>query len=426
MADGRSSLMHAETHSFEASDTTSVPPMTTLKDLINKRLEGTGLSARALAERTGMSYPTVLSLVNKGHVPRKVEHREALRKALEIDTDTWARVLAASSDQAIDLSGDGPQSLQQIVLKALLSQGHSEQSFAKATGIPYPTVLGVTRKGVLPRQDSLARLAEALGLDMEEVERAADRSRDLRRDGPPPAAPEGTPSLAHLVAAALHRQGLSVGGFARAHELPYIALMKLVNTGQPPADQSVLDRLAAALHLTPSQFAASLEQSASHPEPAIMDNDAVVGTPLQSALREVMERKALTMKAFAELSELSVLTATRLVKHGAMPSRATTHQKLRGLLGLSEAEYDQLIKLSHPKSPTTDMVPHDEEFQHKETEEFSAEDEPKQALAPRGTTSRPVVKPPTASVGDDELADLIGRLTDRQKQSLKTFLLSML
>jgi transcriptional regulator with XRE-family HTH domain len=418
--------MHAPSVPHAADPTGAVlPPMTTLRDLIARHLESAGLSARSLAERTGMSYPTVLSLVNKGHVPRKVEHREALRQALDIDTDTWARVLAASGQQAIDLSGDGPQSLQQIVLKALLSRGHSEQSFAKETGIPYPTVLGVTRKGVLPRADTLARLAGALGLDPAEVERAAGRSRDLRRDGPAPAVPDGTPSLAHLVAAALHRQGLSVGGFARSHKIPYIALMRLVNTGQPPSDQSVLDRLAAALHITPGQFAASLERSASHPEPAAMDPDSSShGTPLQAALRQVIEHKGLTMKAFAELSELSVLTATRLVKHGALPSRSTTHTKLRGLLGLTEPDYDKLLKQSQPKSPTTDMVPHDEEFQHKETEEITPDGEPREALAPRGSATAAIPTP--MPLGEDELADLIGRLTERQKQALKAFLLSML
>lgn len=418
--------MHGQTVSDAASHSVGeLPHMTTLKDLIAKYLEGAGLSARSLAERTGMSYPTVLSLINKGHVPRKVEHREALRQALDVTTDTWAKVLAASGHQAIDLSGDGPQSLQQIVLKALLSKGHSEQSFAKESGIPYPTILGVTRKGVLPRADTLVRLTEALGLDPVVVENAAGRSRNLRRDGPPPTAPEGIPNLAHLVAAALHRQGLSVGGFARTHNIPYIALMKLVNTGQPPADQSVLDRLSAALRVSADQFTASFKRSTSHPEPATMAADnSSAGTPLQMALREVIERKTLTMKAFAELSELSVLTATRLVKHGALPSRTTTHQKLRGLLGLSEQDYDALIKKSQPKSSTTDMIPHDEEFQHKETEEISLAGESREALAPRGAGAPAPMA--IASASENELAELIGRLTERQKQALKVFLLSML
>jgi len=396
--------------------------MTTLKDLINKYLEGAGLSVRSLADRTGMNYPTVLSLVNKGHVPRKVEHREALRQALSIDTDTWAKVLAASGIQAIDLSGDGPQSLQQIVVKALFTQGHSEQSFAKESGIPYPTILGVTRKGVLPRAETLLRMTEALGLDPEMVEQATGRSKVLRRDGPPPVAPEGTPSLAHLVAAALHRQGQSVGAFARTHSLPYIALMQLVKTGQPPADPSVLERLSAALQVTAKQFTASFERSASNPEPAAVDNDKSSGTPLQSALRDVIKQRDLTMKAFAELSDLSVLTATRLVKHGALPSRTTTHQKLRGLLGLSETDYDTLLNKSQSRSSYTDGSAHDEEFQHKETEELSLESDGLAALAPRGSIAPVVV----GKVSEDEMAELIGRLSDRQKQALKTFLLSML
>lgn len=398
-----------------------LPRMTTLKELIARHLELAGVSARSLAERTGMSYPTVLALVNKGHVPRKVEHRAALREALAIDTDTWAKVLAASGQQAIDLGGDGPQSLQQIVLKALLSRGYSEQSFAKESGIPYPTILGVTRKGVLPRTETLTRLSVALGLDPETVARAAGRSRDLRRDGPPPVAPAGTPSLAHLLATALHHQGLSVGGFARKYSIPYIALMKLVNTGEPPSDPAILERISSALQLTPERFTASLTRSTTQPEPAVMEADrSGAGTPLQAALREVIERKDLTMKAFAELSELSVLTATRLVKHGALPSRATTHQKLRGLLGMTEQDYDALLKQS--RSPTTDMVSHNEEFQHKETEEIALAGESRGALAPRGTVL-PVV---SVTTSENEMTELIGRLSERQKQALKGFLLSML
>jgi len=406
--------------------------MPTLKDLLETHLAQRRTTARALAEQTGMSYATLLSLVSKGHVPRKVEHREALRQALGLDQESWAHALAASS--GVEIDGGGPPTLQQLVVTALHRKGFSEQTFAKASGIPYPTVLGLTRKAAIPRTDTLVRLAHALSLGVDEVRAAAERSKGQRREPPPPAAMPGTQSLAQLVAVASRRQGVSLGVFARSHDLPYLSLARLVATGVPPADDTMHARFVAALGLTADQFAASLTKSTSHPEPAQMDADANdQGTPLQAALRAVMERKAMTMKAFAELSELSVLTATRLVKHGALPSRATTHQKLRSLLGLSKTDYENLMRRSQPageRAPTAALVAgsvvaavgHDEEFQHRETEEITPLGEVREALAPRKSTTTMHA----ASPADDELGELIARLNARQKQALHQFLLSVL
>ena len=44
--------------------------MANLKDLLVQHLSANDTSARAFAERTGMSYPTVLALVHKGIAPR--------------------------------------------------------------------------------------------------------------------------------------------------------------------------------------------------------------------------------------------------------------------------------------------------------------------------------------------------------------------
>lgn len=334
--------------------------MPTLKDLLDAHLAKRRTTARALADQTGISYATLLSLINKGHVPRKAEHRDALRQALGIDAETWEKALNASADDGEEDEG--------------------------ATRPPTPV---------------------------------------------PPA--PGTPSLAQLVAVAVHRQGVSLGAYARAHELPYLSLARLIATGVPPADEEVHGRLAAALGLSPDQFAASLAKSTSQPEPAQMDPDNDQGTPLQTALRAVMERKGMTMKAFAELSELSVLTATRLVKHGAMPSRATTHQKLRSLLDLSEADYEILLRRSQSggeSAPSAALAAGavmaaaggDEEFQHRETEEITPVGELREALAPRKATTSMHAAPPA----DDELAELITRLNPRQKQALHQFLLSLL
>ena len=93
---------------------------------------------------------------------------------------------------------------------------------------------------------------------------------------------------------------------------------------------------------------------------------------------------------------------------------------MRGLLGLTEQDYDTLLRQS--KSPTTDLVPHEEEFQHKETEEIAVVGESGGALAPRGA----VLTAAAVTASEGEMTELIGRLTERQKQALKVFLLSML
>lgn len=348
------------------TDPSAPERMPTLKDLLATHLAQRRTTARALAEQTGMSHATLLALVNKGLMPRKVEQREALRQALGLDHDAWARALAASGKDGIDPAPSEPE----------------QRSKGQAAMIPAP----------------------------------------------------GTPSLATLVAAAARRQNLSLGVFARNHDLPYLSLARLVATGVPPTDDEIHGRLATALGLTADQFAASLVQSTSQPEPAQMDADPnAQGTPLQIALRAVMERKGMTMKAFAELSELSVLTATRLVKHGALPSRATTHQKLRLLLDLSETDYELLLRRSQPageRAPTAALaagavvaaIGADDEFQHRETEEITPHGEVREALAPRKSTTTTHSAPPT----DDELAELILRLNPRQKQALHQFLLSVL
>src|SRR5690349_18723721 len=87
--------------------------MPTLSELIEDHLRRNDLSVRALAQRAGMSYPTLLSVMHKGGVPRKTEHREALRETLGVAHEQWAAVLAATGANGIDLPSDGPLTLQQ-------------------------------------------------------------------------------------------------------------------------------------------------------------------------------------------------------------------------------------------------------------------------------------------------------------------------
>jgi hypothetical protein len=188
----------------------------------------------------------------------------------------------------------------------------------------------------------------------------------------------------------------------------------LVGSGLPPDDSDVLDNLSRSLGLDDDTFHGLLNKIRSNPEPAADGEAETQATPLQVALRLVIEKKGLTMKAFAELSELSVLTATRLVKHGALPSRSTTHAKLRTLLDLGENEYGELLaKSKETDAPATDII--DEEFQHRETEE----------LTPNGDEGTPLSVRQLTDI-DPELSKLIARLDGRKREALKTFIRTLL
>lgn len=381
-----------------------------VQDVLAEHLRKTGQTARAFAETAGVSYPSVLAALNKGSLPRRGEHREALRQALGVETDVWAAMIAGSGREAIDLGGTAP-TFQQLILKAILMGGETEQSFADRTGIPYPTILGVTRKGAIPRGETIAMIGGALGFDAADIDAALDRSRAVRKEGTPPVPDPTTQNLAQLVANTARRNGQSLAAFARVHDLPYLAIMRLVGSGSIPEGDETLGNLSRALGLDDETFDDLVSRMRSNPEPAGSD-DGDQTTPLQAALRQVIEQKGLTMKAFAELSELSVLTATRLVKHGALPSRTTTHAKLRNLLGLPEGEYNELLARSK-QTQATDVI--DEEFQHRETEE----------ITPVGEDGTPLAVKVLTDV-DPELSKMIASLDHKKRQALKTFIKTLL
>jgi predicted transcriptional regulator len=342
--------------------------MARLQDLLAQHLEQRNLAARTFADRSGIPYPTLLGVLNKGTVPRKPEHREALRRELGIDAGAWAGILAASQRDGVEIPTEGPLTLQQLVLKHLLAQGHTEQSFAKATGIPYPTLMGVTRRCALPRADTLARLAETLRVPLEEMRAAADCSRSGRRDGSSEASDDSplaedagstqdgdaglpTPSLAQLTAEAVALSGGSIAAWARQHGVPYLSLTRLITHGEPPRKQAALDPLRAALNLSPERFTACLARSRNHPEPAhVAKHNEQPVTPLQAALQAAVQERNLTLKAFSEAVDLSPLTASRLLKAGELPGRVTTHEKLRVFLGLGSDDYQGLLNRSRSAS----------------------------------------------------------------------------
>lgn len=326
--------------------------METLQDLVQRHLAETGASARSLAERLGMSYPTLLSIVNKGSLPRKQEHREGLRQLLGVNEYDWSIVLLASAGLEIDEADLEPPTFQVLVARHMYSAGMTEQSLSKAAKVPYPTVVGVVRKGIIPRVNALEQLRRALGLDEAEVEAAVGNSRDRRRISERHTLDlvSGEEGLATIVAGRIRDAGQTIAQFARDNQLGYLSLSRFLASGEPPADATARETLRQAVGLSRVVFERALDLDESAPHPATVTTRAgeppPEATPLQVALLRFMRDHNLTIKSLSQRSGLSQITVSRLVKQGSPPSRARTHQQLQELLGLTEAEYLELIKPS--------------------------------------------------------------------------------
>ena len=335
--------------------------MATLQTLLKQHLEARNISVKTLAERLGISYPTVLALVNKGSVPRSQEHRDGIRKELGVPLENWAAVIAASMKDGVDIPSEGPLTLQQLITKTMLTQGLTEQRLSEKCGLPYPTLLGITRKGSIPRSDALATLSQALSLQPAEIAAAVALSKERRGQGEggghvgqhgddehlPADADDGThgANLAQIALDVITRSGTSTAAFAKQHDIPYISLTRLIRDGIPPVRSAILTPLRTALGLDETAFETALDRSKANPAPASRAKSSeIASNPLQASLLRVVEERGLTVKAFAELAELSVLTATRLLKKGDLPGRQATHTKLRGLLALGEADYELLLQ----------------------------------------------------------------------------------
>jgi hypothetical protein len=343
----------------------------------------------------------------------------------------------------VEIPSSGPLTLQQMVTKAMLEQGYTEQSLAEKTGLPYPTILGTTRKGAIPRGDTLPRLGAALGLDAAAVQRAVLLSKERRGNSPGDApveedADEAMPTdttvagLSQFALDAVTRSGISTAAFAKQYDLPYLSLMRLIREGVPPVRSAVLDSLRRALELDDVHFAAALARSQASPEPASRSKSSeIASNPIQASLLKLVEERNLTVKAFADLADLSVLTATRLLKKGDLPGRQATHSKLRGLLGLSQAEYDLLLQrarasgasesVEEEAQPTPMAMPPITEAYARQQSSLSisntAATDPGQAGGFTEAFAAKVTREPT----DEDFMLMIRRLGPKQRRALMGF-----
>lgn len=398
--------------------------MPTLQDVVREHLEITGKSARVLADEANISFPILQGILQRGTIPRKPQHRERLRLTLGIEEKRWGAVLLAST-QVADEPADGSHlNLQQLVGREMYAQGHTEQSLAKAAGLPYPTVMGITRKSSIPRADSLAKLAKALSVPVDRILQAAEASRASRQTGEErahaPAAEGDAPPLSDLVMDLINNRKQSIAAFAADLKIGYLTLARFIETGQPPKENRIIEALRKALELETGYFDAALARSRDNPQPVEDRNyDRLVGpsgSQLQNALASFMREQKLTLKGLARKADLSQVTISRLLKQGQPPTRAVTHRKLQKLLGLDPMTYDALINqptaaltASHRrKKGKKDMTPDDYE--------------------PHPTTRHQTnthIEAADADEPDDDLADLIAALAPEQRSALAAFIRTM-
>ena len=408
------------------------PPMATLQDLLRRHIADKGVSVRTLADKLDISYPTLLSLVNEGGVPRKQAHRESIKRELGVDTTRWAQALAASQKDAVDIPTEGPLSLQQIVIREMHAHGHTEQSLATRSGLPYPTIMGVTRKGAVPRSDTLAKLAEVLDVPLDHLQKAAEHTRSKRGDGEGSGAraaiaPVG-PHLAQQALDAVTRSGLSMATFAREKNLPYLSFSRLISTGIVPDDEEVLTVLRQALEMDDEAFVVALAAARANPQAASREEASrIAGTPLQAALRNLLAEKGWSLQAFADAADLSVVTAGRLVRDGELPGRVATHTKLKTLLGLADDAYDLLVARSRQQTLAAEVKEHQSGY-HVQSVVPSVPSQPTSALEPATNKVQAAVQAAAttpshpAPTKDIELLELIERLNPSQRRALDQFI----
>lgn len=320
---------------------------------------------------------------------------------------------------------DTPSPFQRLLTDRMQAQGLTEHSLAEVTGIAYPTIVALITEGRIRRDESLDRLARYLALDEQLIQAALTLtirqglSTPLSRgsnspqlyapsDAQEPAVPaynDNTPSLAQLVSDTIVRSGASVAAFARENDIPYVSLMKLMNSGQPPRRKAVLDPLQKTLGIPMDQFQASVEKSKANPTPAEAPKLAdKAANAFHARLLTLVEEKKFTTKAFAEAADISVLTAAKLLKRGDLPGRQTTHEKLRNLMGLDKDAYFALLESARPVDDAEDRNP--------------------AVTTPGYVTVASGAAPVATTKG--ELFELIDRMSPAQLVALKQFLLTML
>ena len=125
-----------------------------------------GLTLDELSRRLNRQRPNVIAW-EKGRASPSPPKLVALAEALDVEPSELTRISRGRA-QLVDLRGWA---------------GMTQAELARRAGLPRPTYALLERGGLPLRPDVAARLAEALGRDVDEVERAAERGRPRRRRG---------------------------------------------------------------------------------------------------------------------------------------------------------------------------------------------------------------------------------------------------
>ncbi len=195
--------------------------MSKLRELLQRHLTLTGMSVRTLSDRLGMNYPTVIALINKGHVPRKPDHREAVRRELGLERERWAALLveatgAPDASDAALFDGDSDNEP---------AFSDSDLSLTPAESFAVSAATSASNNEPPPRRITERIVAASVAAA------AALVAVPVPKDAPVPDAPA---SLAQFAANAVAHEGISLAAFSRLHGIPYLSMTKLINTGVAP------------------------------------------------------------------------------------------------------------------------------------------------------------------------------------------------
>ena len=401
----------------------------TLPQLLAERMDEDNLSLRAVSDATAISYSVLMGVVRDRSVPRREEDREALREWLGISERDWSALIAAGAGASADESAT-VLTLQQLVTRALYEHGLTEQELSDQCDVPYATLMGVTRKGAVPRQPALNAIARVLNLSPGDIAAAVRVTRIARRGVSVQQLQAGrvskTPGLATLVVERANSKRQSLAAFSSAAGLGYLVVSRLVEQRQVPEMPADRELLREALELDEATFdeACQATEKTDPPEQQpttgvfASSNDPLLGhdsTPLQQALVGMMRSERLTIKELARRANLSQVTMSRLLKDGQPPARAKTHQNLQKLLGLTADSYHGLLEQSRQKfeKPLSVAKPSTgTEYKNKD-----------QATAPKSEDAADPYQPhdalePRSAEVPEALVRLSGQLSKEDQQAL--------
>lgn len=341
--------------------------MPTIQVLLHEFMKKHDLNAAQVSKQTKIGYPTLLSILKDAKVPRKLEHRDALRKLLQVDTKVWTSALGKSLGLDIppDDGSEGQDTLSALIARAMLNANMNEHSLAERCHVPFATIANIIRKNAVPRRPVLEVLAKELNIPTKRLWAVVDCTRLTRivqcssrtdsKTNPNVTKLQTTTKsihqedqgLAQIVVHHIAHKGLTIAGFARTLGASYLEVSRFLSSGRVPEDASLLKRIQNEIQLDERSFSCALKNSHEQPQAASLEEETqgipADANPLQAEILRFMQDHKLTMASIAKKTSLSMVTLNRVIRHGILPSRESTHTALCILLGIDRLVYDNLL-----------------------------------------------------------------------------------